>query len=95
MPTGLPPPAEQTVAPAPGRVVPATWPGAGGTFGRYRIERHLDGVRYRTRRMLQQQGATRAEIDDTLAWCERETQREIRKVLAEIRAALAAGETVN
>jgi hypothetical protein len=35
------PAAGQTVPQPVGRVVPPTWPGAGGTFGRYRIERQL------------------------------------------------------
>src|SRR5262245_2375516 len=54
------------------------------------VERHLDGARYRTRRMLQQQGATKAEVDDALAWMEREVQKALREQLEQLRQELTA-----
>ena len=55
-----------------------------------RINDKLDEVRYRTARFLRQQGATKPEIDDTIAWQEREMQKALRAELERMRQELPA-----
>lgn len=55
-----------------------------------RINDKLNEFRYRTARLLQRQGASKAEIDDTLAWQEREMQKVLREQLALMRQELPA-----
>jgi hypothetical protein len=53
-----------------------------------RINDKLNEVRFRTARLLQRQGASRAELDDTMAWLEREMQKALNEQLALMREQL-------